>query len=424
MGEQLNAKPNIKKGRPMIRFVLSLTLAFAGLASAYGFESTTVLPEGIRNLSVTNITTSLNKKRNEHGSFEPLAEKLWKPLRFKNVIAGESGLKKLQLESLLLIEPDFNGETTLGDFTADVHGNLSVTAPIFAYGITDRLTLAVAIPYYVVNSDISIGFKPNRNADAFIASLADQKTSNTAAAREVAGKFNRAVGRLNEKLERNGYQTFGEWSEQGVGDMTVAAKYLAYNSDPLKVAFTTGLVLPTGRIDDPDIFTDLPFGDGQTDIFAAVTVDEPFANGFVLNQFAKYTRQLPGRRPVRWKTEDELIEVDTKDTRFDLGDKVELAVSLQFKGQEGFIAGIGGLAQQKFGDRYLVSDPEVAKELERETDSKVLYGLAQVGYSTVPAFRRGEFPAPLMISFQYRKHYGGMNTPVTNLSQLDFKVFF
>lgn len=388
------------------------------------FENTKVLPAGVRNVNVRTLYTQSSTKTDRHGNVEPLAEPLWRPLRLSNVIAGETGLKRTQLEGLM-IQQGWSEDTSLGDFHAQLNAQINVWAPIFAIGLTDRFTLAVAVPVYNSSTDIKAGFTTNAGGDALVAALNDPMMSNTQSAIEAAENFENAVARLNDRLLENNYSTLDRWNSTGLGDITVVGKLLAYDGDFFKAATSLGFVAPTGEASNPNILTDIPFGDGQWDFFGQLTFDQALFPGITLNEWVKYTYQAPGRRNVRWKTYDETVEAPNVNTQFKLGDKLEAGTSLQFEqSSTGLIAGLGLQYLRKYSDRYEVDLPLVKQELQRDTDQNALYWQARIGYSSLPAFQRNEFAVPLIASIEYRKQYESRNSPRTDFTQIDIGIFF
>jgi hypothetical protein len=405
-----------------------LIISFALLMSAStasGFESTKTLPKGVRNLNVKGLYTSVSEKSDPNGNKVSIAESLWKPLKFKNILSTEEEpLKRTQLEAFL-IEQGISKEQSVGDFTADLNAQINVWAPIFGWGITDTLTIAVAVPYYSTSTDIQPGFRTNAGAVDFLARLTTPSMNNYGSALEAAEKFKDAVNRLNTKLVKYNYAQLSRWNQTGWGDTTLALKYLAVNQDVLKMAVTGGMVVPTGRRDSPKILTDLPFGDGQWDVFSQLAFDQQVSPNIYLNQFAKYTYQAADKRRVAWKTFDESIEVPVNSTDFKFGDKVEAGISMQFEqDSSGLTGGLGALYYRKFGDRYKVTDIDAKNELQRWTDQNAEYGQAKLGYSTLAAFKRKEFPLPASISLEYRKQLVSRNVPLTDFAQMDINLFF
>jgi hypothetical protein len=389
-------------------------------------ENTKVMPKGVRNLNVREVSTYLRDKTDSSGTPVTLAQPLQKDLTFQTVLNGEKNvLKRKQLEAFLLTEsPALSREDALGTFTADLNAAVRVMAPIFGYGINKKTTLALAVPVYAASTDVKVGFRPNNEvAGRFFGLLNASNVNQPASAAEAADKINSAVSELQSKLERNGYSTLGPWNATGPGDMTVAIKQLISSGELWSSAYTVGTVLPTGRVDDPDNLTDLAFGDGQTDIFASLILDEAVGGGVVFNQYAKYTYQNAGKRTVRKKTEAEPIEVEKAHMAFKLGDKIESGVSVQYEPAFGLMSGVGVDYTKKFADRY-DADAEVRSELEKDTAAESYYGSVKLGYSTLPAFSRGEFKVPTSIAMEYRRHLKSRNTPAGDYTQVDFNLFF
>ena len=406
------------------KIILSTFLVMIG-GPSFAFESTKTLPRGIRNLNIKGVYTSTSNKTDQNGQKISIADALWKPLKYKNILSSEENpLKRTQLQAFLL-QQGLSKEQSVGDFKADLNAQINVWAPILGWGLTDTLTLAVAVPYYSTSTDIQPGFQTNAGADDFLARLTTPSMNNYGSALEASEKFRDAIGRLNNKLTKYNFAQLTKWNQSGWGDTTLALKYRALDQDVLKLAATGGLVAPTGRLESPDILTDLPFGDGQWDIFSQLAIDQKMNDSVFFNQFIKYTFQANGQRRVAWKTFEESIEVPKNNTSFKLGDKIDAGISIQFEqASSGLTGGLGALYFRKLGDRYKLSDIDSKNELQRNTDQNAEYIQTKLGYTTLPAFKRKEFPLPVSISFEYRKQAQSRNLPVTDLAQMDLNLFF
>lgn len=387
------------------------------------FENTQVLPKGVRNLNLRSVNTEFDEKTGPDGVKNPLAQPLMKDLTFDLIARGEEKLKGDQLRAFLTSN-GFSESDSVGQFTADLNGKISVLAPITSYGVTDRMTVALAVPVYNASTSVSVGFQPNDRAAAFLAALSRPENNQTAAARDAGAKLNNAVGRLNDKLVDNHYAELRDWDAQGLGDITIASKYRFLGTEVLGGAVTSGVVAPTGRTDDPDILTDVPFGDGQWDIFGQLAFDQSAFGGLVLNQFGKYTLQLPDEKLVRAVEEDETIEVDYTRTKFKLGDKIDAGTSLQWSPAFGLVSGVGYTYFRKFGDVYRGPVNETKEELEKNTDQVAHNSEVQLGYSTIPHYQAGLFAVPFELKLTYVRQITSRNMPVTDLAQIDLNLFF
>lgn len=403
------------------------------LASSYGygFESSKVLPKGVRQLSLKNARTTIDQKTDSTGLKHSLARPLSKDLTFANVLNSETGVKKSSLHAFLNTE-GFALNDSLGSFVADMQGKMDVLVPMLSYGITDRWTLALAAPYYRAKMGISLGFKPNlTTANAFISRLHDPGYNQTASAQEVSDKINNAILVLQNKLQANNFNTLQDWSGEGFGDMVLASKYLAYQSDLFAAAITNGLVMPTAqKVQDSDNLIAIPFGDKTWDFFTALAFDEPLREDLFVNQYIKYTYQGYGRRDLRLASEEEAIAVSKASSRYKIGDKLEAGLSLQYEPAYGLIAGTGYHAIKKYHDRYFVeASPTVKAHLEKNTNEIAHFAETKIGYTSVPSFKRGEFAVPFMINLEYKKHLANKyfvshNSVASDLITADMNLFF
>lgn len=403
------------------RYLVPCSLFLAG--RSYSFEHTKVLPRGVRNFNVRTVNTDLGQKTNAGGARRPLAEPLHQELTFRKIAKDEAPVRAQQLKAFLLSN-DFQIDDAIGSFTADLKGRLTVTAPILSYGATEKLTFALAVPYYQAKTAINVGFVPNELAKSFLLALSKPENNQTASARESAAKINDAVGRLNTKLKDHDFRALQDWQAAGTGDVTLAGKYRAFVDGPFAFATTSGIVAPTGRPDDPDVLTDVAFGDGQWDLFMQVAVDESLPANLTLNQYAKYTAQLAGQKNIRQVTADEKIDVEKTSTGFKPGDRIESGISIMWEPRFGLTAGIGAGAMRKFADSYPGLEDATKMELEKNTDGSSSTAEWTLGYSTVALYQDGISPIPFEIRLSETRQLASRNTPVTDLFQIDVSLFF
>lgn len=409
---------------------IKLLAGFAGFfvcgLEAYGFESTRTLPQGVRNINFKNVTTSMSEKTDADGNTLPLSEPMEKNFTFRHAISGESNPNKVnQIKAFLAKEVGtVDIDDSLGVFSADLNAAVDVFAPVFAFGLTENITVAVATPIYHMTTNAKMSFSPNNaKVEQALGILADDMRQHGNAA-EIHSKLNNAVGEIYTKLEDNGFEPLGPWEETGLGDITLAVKHRTYQSDVFTFAYQTGVVLPTGEVDDPDILTDLPRGDGQPDLFFQATFDEPLGNHLMFNQYAKYTYQHKGRKTIRLATELESINVDKAEVDFKLGDKIDAGTSLMWSPPSGYIAGVGAVFHKKYGDRFNKVNDDVEGWITRESEKEATFGEVRVGYSTVQAYQRGDFAVPFSVNLDYKTLISSRNMPLASLITLDFNVFF
>lgn len=405
-----------------LKYALTFALGLVTASSYLGaFEDTKVLPKGVRNFTIRTVDTKLDKKNDAEGDHVNLGDPIQKGLTFEKIIAGEEGsLKGLALVGMQ--STGFEEDDSLGTYTADLKAHVRVVAPVFAYGLTDRLTLAIAVPYYQAATNVAVGFKTNETGELFLQALQNRQL--TAAAVETVSKLNNAIGELQNKLMENGYEPLGDWQKSGYGDTTLAAKYLAFDGDAFDVATTFGVVAPTGRLDNPNILTDIPFGDGTWDAFLQASFDYSFAQGWLLNYYSKYLYQFESERDIRLVTEVESIKGPLEKVNYKMGDIWTTGLSAQWEPDFGLVSGVGLDYLRKFGDRYYVEDPDVDARYRQETYHESVRNTYMLGYSTIPAFRRKAFAAPLKATLVYSRVADSVSNPTNDIYQFDVKLFF
>src|SRR5262249_29155846 len=122
-----------------------------------------------------------------------------------------------------------------------------------------------------------------------------------------------------------GFKRFESWSSTGVGDIELLAKYQLLNQASWRFAVAGGVRLPTGRVDDPDNLTDLPFGDGQTDIITRFYLDYLGIPQLLLNLTLRYDIQLPDKQEKRIPDNvNRPITANKENVRRNLGDILEV----------------------------------------------------------------------------------------------------
>jgi hypothetical protein len=404
----------------LLAFVLMIP-AEKGLA----FENAKVLPPGVSRMNLRVVSVNLNEKTDSAGVGRNIEEPLEKSLSFRDVLNGEKEALKRELTAGFLLSNGIKESDSLGKFTADLSGIVTVYAPNYSYGITDRVTVAAAIPVYYASMNVDVGFRSNGGANSFRDLLSAGYNNQAEGARDFVSKINSAVDRLNNKLVDNGYDRLDRWSNTGLGDAQLLAKYAIVAQAPVLVAAQGGVVMPTGVVDDPDNLIDIPFGDGQWDGFAQLSLDQPMGRtGFYVNQYAKYTVQFEGRRSVRLKTAAETIEVPKRNSSFDLGDKLNAGAAVLYEGDSGLTSGVGYNFYHKGADSYPGIDKAAQSELEKDTFQRSHEAEFSLGYSAVPAFRRKSVAVPFELALTYKRQLVSLNMPVSHFVQFETGVFF
>lgn len=393
-------------------------------------ENAQVLPKGVRRVNIKSVQLDLGTEYDAKGNIISLADPLQKKITFEDVLKSKEGLDNTLLRAFLR-ENNLPATQELGALTADLRGRVRVYAPVIAYGLTSRVTVALAVPYYSARTETQVGYQANdTNAQNFIDILADPKYNKVASAREAYENFSNGAATLSAKLRDNGYEPIGAWEKHGLGDMQVAVKSKLYGEDDsaIHLANLSGFVAPTGKVDSPDILTDISFGDGSWDFFSGLMCDQKLGAGVTLNQYAKFTYQAPARRVLRMKTADESLAVERRSIGYKLGNKFDAGLSIQYANELGIELGLGYIYARKGTDNYDAPSDDVAEELARDSDSQSNSVELKMGYSSIPAFKRKEIPVPFSVGLQYQQLVDAVatnrNIPNTKMLTLDVNLYF
>jgi hypothetical protein len=409
-----------------VRFLKNLFFAlscFVVASPALGFEDARVMPKGIRSLRFVMLTSQITEKTDSAGSAQPLAKPLERNLTFGDIVKGEKDPLRRSLVGGFFEYGGFALTDSVGQFAGDIKSRVTGFAPVLMYGVTDRLTVAAALPVINAAVGVGLGFRANATGQHFLDSLAESYNNQIPAAQEAGQKINGAIGELNRKLVENGYRPATDWEATGLGDLNLVAKYRLVSAQTWASAATATLVAPTGRRDDPNNLLDRNFGDGQWDVAGAIAFDEPIASsGFVLSQFARYTVQFSGRKDVRMATDSEQIEVPVGNVAFKPGNKFETGASFSFASDSGWSGGLGYTYYTKGSDTYRAGAS--SNILAEDTSEQSHEASVEFGYLSVPAFLRKEIPVPFDSKFVYKRQLSSVNMPVTDFYQFETALFF
>ena len=213
-------------------------------------------------------------------------------------------------------------------------------------------------------------------------------------------------------IDGYGYKRFETWSGAGFGDILLGGKYRIYGENDLAFAFTGGVQLPTGKVDDPDNITDISFGDGQTDLVFRLHADYTGIDRIYLNTTVSYNLQLPDREVKRIPVDvnQPLISSDNKENvKRDLGDIIDIEVTGSYAFNKQWSGGLVYNFTKGFKDKVRGSKEFIYSSLEDETDSTSHMALITLGYSTMQMYIDNKFPLPLSASISFRDRFAGTN---------------
>jgi hypothetical protein len=310
------------------------------------------------------------------------------------------------------------GSATFGRSVVDFERHIQIYTVQAAYGLTDRLSLGVRIPYWNQRLEAQ-GTLDTRTATVGI----NPAVPGGVAPLGVPGTRLATTEDTQAFLERLGFRRIENWSDHGFGDIIGGLKYQYYQSAHWRLAVSGTVRFPTGRWDAPNNLVDSPTG------------FEAWGLGIQMHQ--DFVWQRPGRPPQRVDLDPgnvllnttvryEAILPDTKPFRVcdihqpicpDFDPEVHRAVGDIVEAEMGGTVGLlPGLTlsptytyQHKFADHFRGDRGFNYRLLRHETDVDSHTLDVRLTYSTAALVAAKRFPVPLAVALRYTDRLASTN---------------
>jgi len=399
---------------PVVLFLLTSNLSYA--------DDAAVLPKGIFKTKMKGkFYSSVDKKYGSgSGDIEDVA------VDFNAVLDSNV------FPNLSLVEAGFglpSGFANIGTSVIDFDYDFNLYEFDFHYGLTDRLTIGIHIPYWDVKNNVDARVD-NTNAtvgaNPFLGLPGDPFGGAPLVPVAMGGVPLTTDQVQNMLVEQFGYKRIKSWSGSGLSDIEVGFRYQYLKTDNWRLAFTGGVRIPTGEEDDPDDLMDYALGTNAWALLFNFNQDYIGINNLVLNTTFRYELYLPDEETLRI-----LYDVDKPITPYkekvdrDYGDIIELEVSGAYEFVEGW--NISLLYKYGFASENDIDGDMgyVYSSLEDETDYSEHVGIIGLSYSTLELYKQKKFSVPLTASISYRNRFAGSNNSLrSEYIGVGLQVFF
>ncbi|RZB36145.1 MAG: hypothetical protein SRB2_02410 [Desulfobacteraceae bacterium Eth-SRB2] len=404
--------------RTVILVIVPVMLCFITLSLTYA-DDASVLPKGIFKTQMKGkFYSSVDEKYTPGGGTEDVA------VDFNAVLDSDV------FPDLSLVEAGFGmpaGSANIGTSVIDFDFNLFEFD--FHYGLTDRLTIGIHIPYWAVKNNVDARVD-NTNAtvgaNPFLGTAGDPFGGAPLVPGALGGVPLTTDQVQNLLVEGFGYKPIKSWSRRGLSDIEVGFRYQYLRTDNWRLAFTGGVRLPTGKEDDPDNLMDYRLGTGAYALLFNFNQDYIGIKNLVLNTTFRYELYLPDEETLRI-----LYDVDKPITPYkekvdrDYGDIIELEVSGAYEFVQGWTVSL--LYKYGFASENDIDGDMgyVYSSLEDETDYSEHVGIIGLSYSTIELYKQKKFAVPLTASISYRNRFAGSNNSLkSEYIGVGLQVFF
>jgi hypothetical protein len=408
----------------IISIVSSLTLVFVltGVSQSFA-DSAEVLPKGVFGVSMEGrYYFPFDKKFNNDREKEALGKDF------------NATLNSNIFPALTLVEIGFGmppGSANIGRSVVSFKYQGEDAITLIQYGLTSRLTLGVKIPYYWRKNQVDSWLDTSKatvGKNVVFSTLAPLVFPGTVplTKSDVLNLLGPGLKIGASFIPGYEFKRFGTWSDSGVGDIEVGGRYQYLKTNNWRLAFTGGVRLPTGQIDDIDNLTDIALGDGAYALLFQFNNDYTGIKNLVLNFTPRYYLTLP--HSMRLRIPEDIHKPITRNEENvdrNLGDVIELEASGAYKIFNGFSFSLLYKFGYKLKDRVVAGDRGYSYEsLESETRAIEHIGIVSLCYSTIPLFEKHKFPIPMTASISYRNRFAGQNVLRTQYLSLNLAAYF
>ena len=409
-------------------FFSSVTLlSSVGLAATlftpFTMDSAQVLPKGVRNMRVVGFTTQVSMKYDGTSSIIPVGQGFNKVVSTGELINSQpAGFERDKLKGGLR-SYGFTMDEKAGTAYGVVNSRITTTAPVFAYGVTDKLTVVTVVPLLFSHTNVRTGWEVDPAWEAKMLKLGSRGFAN-----KLIAFRDQLQNVVNAKVAGAGYKPLEDRRATELGDVAIAAKYQFAKGPRYAAAISPRLILPTGRVADVDKLVDIAPGWGTLNAGLAAVYDYSPAAGISVSPSVSYLYPFAVKRAARIPISiDETLTPDVdRDTTIKSGDMMSANLAMRFQAEESVMIGVGYSFQYKRADSYegSVYGSERYAFLSKDTEQKLHAAQLSMTYSTVPLFKKGLFALPLESTLGLSNVFDGTNVNKASLVSFDVAAFF
>jgi hypothetical protein len=393
------------------------------LTSPFYLENPLVLPPGVKNPRFSNIFMTIDSKFNGVGEAEALGQPLNKRIRWNEIVEAQkrNADKSMVRAALNDKKLDFNGSP--GFSTGVVNTYFNVKAPVFAVGVSERFTLAVAIPVMNISISADTGFRRSADGQIFTDHLCTLSVDECNAA---ARKLNNPI---NEKLADYGYSPIQSRTISNIGDIQVVGKYVLHKDDDNMLTLKSTAVLPTGVGPNADLALDVPTGDARLQLGEALVYGRQMGSDFQFNAFSGFMALMPNGMEKRIPFEsDSPLSKDKETLTRNMGASFNFGTSFNH-----VFPSIGLVTAAGYNFQFMTKQSfsrgaysaERYDYLEAYTPVQALHsGTLMAGFSTVEWYKAKKFVYPFQANLVYSHPFQGRNVTTNDVFSGELVLFF
>lgn len=414
-----------------------LSVVAGSLANA--IESAIVLPKGIyRARIVTAVTGEIDEKINSSGRIEGVTEGFNKSLTMKDLAKSISNPQKRADAQKLLsaldgVQPGLSDQLVGVNLYSNYSLRVTQTVPALEYGINNRWTLGLRVPVVQRRVKMSLSAQTVNNSEAISKMMGKIQPDQIAKGLKALESQALNTAYFQEAILTNkGYVAPENFDHTDLGDVEVGARYQFLKNADWLASTQLGVRLPTGQVTPLDNPFDPGSGEGFWTAGWYFMQEWKVNKWFSLNTAQKTEWSLPDhrRRAVPKDSDDKLPSLLPEDgqvqrvTRRRPLDLELQAAATGYFWEKTVTTWAGFLHKIRGEDQYTGPGGLDYASMGRDTDIESTGSEIGVGYSTIPAYRRGQMSLPMEIKAQFNRTFRGKNVPLVSYGRMDVMVYF
>lgn len=339
-------------------------------------------------------------------------------------IYGANEILDKYFDDLSDINPAAFDQFQIGSYEIKPKANVNVRVFGFGYGLGKKSTVYLGIPFYQAEVNVEFNRTKGNNYDEIVEIVGEDEVSTVT-------QITRGLPDITEGIIQTvlidyfGVLPIGTWRAEGPGDIEAGVMHQVYSSQSGGGLLKFGVILPTGKIENPDILQDISFGDGQVDTFVEAGFGLQLAPFLEFNNSLRFTYQFDSQKTRRVPDiSGTSLGVDKIQVTEKLGNKIDVYSNLSYSLLNLFRLEVGHYYYFQGATKYLDNNSSLFNFSDfRPMNSHA--GEIKFVFTTVNRYlQNGQFFLPFELSASYFKTLKGENIQAINRTTLQFSTFF
>jgi hypothetical protein len=404
-----------------MKLIIGLIILGAALSAQAQVWKT--LPAGVRIVGYRNVTTSkIESNFNQFRSESPLGASFRVDAATFNSMIGNI------IQPGVDISHEAFNNLLVGEYKVQAEAQLNVHGTGFGYGLTDRVMVYAEVAYF--DAQVKARLKRTQG-NTYESTSRLIENGNSDAIGEFTAENLRRMHDINERTIQSivtnhyGYRPIGDWHGTGYGDMETGLMIKLVDVGTTGLLWYPGVVLPTGRQDDPDILQDIGFGDGQFDFFSEMATGYLISDKWSIGGTLRYTYQAPSTKVLRVpEASDSSLSGQKGNFYVKYGDRINIMLQSTYHINDWLAVTPLYRYMYQTNARYDSQFTEANEWMGVGSEKEEHQVQLTTSLSSITPFLKKQFLLPAQINVNLVHSVAGRNIPKASRFELEFRMLF